>query len=226
MTRVEKGGAMVSKSRKLAALVLSVAGLAGVGALPASALEADTGPIAEIAITTGTVSETFVDDGCVIALSAANGRDQATKLCTLTMTGHVSEARPAAVENIKKDKNLSSNQREELLAAAGTVKSKSYSNFISGGVYTVTQSGTFYYNGTRVWVTKAYLGYDGSQTCVANYFVPPWKVSNFEKSDTGSTTVRTVRCNFDVLQGGLFSQSRSLVAKPTKSGSVTYQIIQ
>jgi len=179
-----------------------------------------------VTLVTGTLSETFVDADCFKALSEAGISDASTQ-CTVTVGASVSESKPVTAATIAADASLSTAEKAELqyIATSSTVRSKSYSNFITGLSYTVTQNGTFYYNGSRVWVTQTYLGRNGSQFCVANYAVPPWSVSNFSKSDTGSTTVRTVRCSFDVNQAGLIVTNRTLVAKPTSSGSVTYQII-
>jgi hypothetical protein len=170
-----------------------------------------------VTLVTGTLSETFVDADCFKALSEAGISDASTQ-CT------VSESKPVTAATIAADASLSTAEKAGLqyIATSSTVRSKSYSNFITGLSYTVTQNGTFYYNGSRVWVTQTYLGRNGSQFCVANYAVPPWSVSNFSKSDTGSTTVRTVRCSFDVNQAGLIVTNRTLVAKLTSSGSVTY----
>lgn len=179
-----------------------------------------------ITLATGTHSETFVDDDCFKALSEAGMPDAITQ-CTITVGASVSESKVVSAATIAADTSLSAAEKAELsyIAASSTVRSKTYSNFITGLSYTVTQSGVFYYNGSRVWVTQTYLGSTGSQNCVANYAVPPWSVSGFSKSDTGSTTVRTVRCSFNVNQAGLIVTNRALVAKPTSSGSVTYQII-
>lgn len=179
-----------------------------------------------VTLVAGAYSETFVDDDCFKALSEA-GISDASAQCTVTVGASVSESKPVTAATIAADASLSTAEKAELqyLVASSTVRSKSYSNFITGLSYTVTQNGTFYYNGSRVWVTQTYLGSTGSQFCVANYAVPPWSVSGFSKSDTGSTTVRTVRCSFNVNQAGLIVTNRALVAKPTSSGSVTYQII-
>jgi hypothetical protein len=91
--------------------------------------------------------------------------------CTLTTTSTTSAAKPVTVADILTDTTVKSKDRTELLAAAaaGTVYSKHFSWFTTGGAYTVTHNGTFYYNGTRAWATTSYSGYRGSHYCFTNY---------------------------------------------------------
>jgi hypothetical protein len=53
--------------------------------------------------------------------------------------------------------------------SAGPVYSKHFSWFTTGGAYTVTHNGTFYYNGWKAWVGEYYAGYQGHHACFVNY---------------------------------------------------------
>jgi hypothetical protein len=69
--------------------------------------------------------------------------------------------------------SLNATTRTQLIqaAAAGTIYSKRFSWHTTGGIYTGTHNGTFYYNGSRAWATTPYSGYRGSHYCFTNYAV-------------------------------------------------------
>lgn len=210
---------------KGALALVGVVALVGTSASPVLAASDDV--VAEFWLTSGTHREVLLDEECMSIQAELTGEADAEALCTVAISGSVSEARTVTVKDIRNDDRLSAAEKAELepLAAVAAISSKWYTSNMQGGAYAVTQDGTFYYNKSRVWVTATYSGRTGSQNCFANYFVPPWSVSGFVKADTGSNSVRTVRCDFDVLSAGLFTAHRALIAKPRSNGSVTYSAV-
>ena len=121
------------------------------------------------------------------------------------------------------DAGLSKSQKSAILGAmaAAAVYSNHWSQFTTGGAYTQTQNGTFYYNGSRVWVTQSYSGYVGSQACFTNYVVAGWGISNISKSDTGGTSSRSLYCGWNVTQPVLITTYASMTATVNASGSIS-----
>lgn len=187
-------------------------------AMPAQAATTNSSDLATIAAGQ-TSTGTLVDHTCLSAGKAASD-------CTYT-TG-VSLGTPGSVTRaqVLADAGLSASQKSEILATAspnGTlaVSSNHWSQFVTGAVYTQTQNGTFYYNGSRVWVTQTYSGYTGSHACFTNYVVPPWGISNIAKSDSGSTTARNLYCGWNVDQAGIFTSSFSMTATVHTNGTIS-----
>ncbi|MCY7288276.1 MAG: hypothetical protein LH624_08520, partial [Cryobacterium sp.] len=81
-----------------------------------------------------------------------------------SMTIELDEAQIVTQSMISGDKGLTVTQKAELINAttSSAVRTNTWSQFTTGGAYTNTQNGRFYYNGTRVWVTQSYLGYNGN----------------------------------------------------------------
>lgn len=121
---------------------------------------------------------------------------------SIKMTLELGMPSTVTAAQISEDEGLSAMAKSELLAAAAAnpIKSNHWSQFTTGGAYTQTQNGTFYYNGLRVWVTQPYSGYTGSHSCFTNYVVWPWAISNVSKSESGSTTTRNLKCGWNVKQ--------------------------
>lgn len=140
-----------------------------------------------------------------------------------TMTIEMSEAEIVSASDIQSDKSLSAAQKQELLSAQqnATIRSAHWSQATTGVVYTQTQNGTAYWNGSRVWVTQTYQGRNGSHACFTNYVVPPWSIKNIDKSDSGSTTQRTLRCGWNVMQAGILETSWSMTAKIDRNGKIS-----
>lgn len=142
------------------------------------------------------------------------------------LTTGVSLGKPATVtlDEITKDASLSRRDRTELLDAAsrGAVRSNHWTQWTTGIAYTNTQDGTFYYNGSRVWVTQTYGGKRGSQRCFTNYVVSPYEISKIQKSDSGSTASRSLKCSWNVKQGVFpVTTSWSMTATVSKSGGIS-----
>lgn len=135
---------------------------------------------------------------CVAKVSAAD-REQ----CKLTTTMSLSQERDVSIAEIQADTTLSASDKESLLAAAGimAISSKNYSQFTTGGLYTVTHGGKFYYNGTRAWVGTSYSGYTGSHKCVINYTTVVITVNSC--SESGSTYEREMYMQWTVFAPGI-----------------------
>ncbi|MBB6404225.1 hypothetical protein HNP00_001538 [Arthrobacter sp. AZCC_0090] len=88
-------------------------------------------------------------------------------------TSKTSRASVVSIADIKADASLSAADRAELTLATAyaTIYSKHFSWFTTGGGYTVTHNGTFYYNGSKAWATSSHAGYQGSHHCFVNYAV-------------------------------------------------------
>lgn len=75
--------------------------------------------------------------------------------------------------------------------AAGSVRSKRYSQVLTGAAWTATQSGTFYFDGQRVWVGSTYRSRTGSHHCNVNYSAG-FGLSLQNCSESGSNTQRSM----------------------------------
>jgi hypothetical protein len=132
-----------------------------------------------------------------LARSAAAG--VSVEDCKVTVEVTTSVATAVTVQDIAADKSLSSADRSSLMAAvvAGAVQSKNYSQFVTGGAYTVTHGGRFYYDGARAWVGTIYRGAQGSHNCVVNYAVGVTIAVN-SCSESGTTTARSMYYSYTV----------------------------
>jgi len=144
--------------------------------------------------------------------------DEATGLTTTIKLGTPTTVTAAT---IKADKGLTTQQKDEILSTQAVTASNHWSQFTTGGSYTQTQNGRFYYNGSRVWVTQTYAGSTGSHTCYTSYSVPPWTISGVSKSDGGSTTSRNLSCRWQVTQPFGIVTSASMTATLNKSGGIS-----
>ncbi|UAJ80891.1 hypothetical protein IT072_07760 [Leifsonia sp. ZF2019] len=126
-------------------------------------------------------------------------------------------------EDIAHDSGLSLLAKAELTAAAAYagVSSNHWSQFVTGAAYTQTQNGTFYYNGSRVWVSESYAGYRGSHACFTNYVVWPWSISNVAKSEWGGTSSRSMNCTWNVGQPGYLTTSWGMTATVYSNGTIS-----
>lgn len=202
--------------RTLVALVAS-ATLLAVGAMPASASP------------TAIPTSSYVDASCAaqieaLALAPADAT-AALEFCVVSRGGTVGAPASVTTAQILADKSLTASARAELVnaSAASTIKSRTWSQFTTGGGYTVTHGGKFYYNGTRVWATVTYSGYKGSHNCVTNYAVVV-NISQRSCNESGSTTSRAMYNSWTVawlVEGSAVSYDVSMTATLTKSGGVS-----
>ncbi|AGW41432.1 low-affinity phosphate transporter lipoprotein transmembrane [Leifsonia xyli subsp. cynodontis DSM 46306] len=197
-----------------ASAVLFVVG----AAMPAQAAATDTAGLATISAGQSSTNS-IVDPNCVAA-------GKALADCTFKTGVSLGTPQTSTRAQVLADPGLSAAQKSEILAtasptAARAVSSNHWSQFVTGVAYTQTQKGTFYYNGSRVWVTQRYSGYNGSQTCFTNYVVTGWTISNVSKNDTGSTTSRNLYCGWNVNQPAWITTSWSMTATVHTNGTIS-----
>lgn len=186
-------------------------------AIPAQASDATAGSVT-------TVSQSCLQQ--VVAIEASTGSDVNDQVCQVT-TGPLTlgQETTVSVAMAQAATGLSTMQRASLVtaAAAGTVRSKAYSQFTTGGAYTVTHNGRFYYDGSRVWVGTTYRGYRGSHSCFVNYSVAS-SISKNYCSESGSTTTRYMKYGWTVtliVQGFPVAYGYSMTANLFYNGSAS-----
>ena len=177
-----------------AATVAMSAVLLLAGGIPAQAASS-----AELSSTT----QTGYIQACVDQVKADPARSAAAGVsvedCKVTVKVTTSASTTVTAKDIAADTSLSSTDRSSLMAAAvaGAVQSKNYSQFVTGGAYTVTHGGRFYYDGARAWVGTTYRGAKGSHNCVVNYAALVTIAIN-SCSESGTTTSRSMYYGYTV----------------------------
>lgn len=117
-----------------------------------------------------------------------------TEICKVQITTSYSDARAMTAADIEEAKgSLSASDFESLsrAVAAGTVKSRFYLQQMNHITDSETQSGTFYYDGSRAWVTTAYRGVTGSHRCMIDWAVG-FGVSPQNCYESGSSSERVL----------------------------------
>ena len=178
----------ITRGTTLGATILLSAAIILTGGAPATAVTLD--------------SPTEYNEEClaeITAIQRVKGGTVDRQLCASTTTVTTGPAQSVSASDAKSATGFSVQESSSLVqaAAAGAVRKKTYSQFTTGGNYTVTHNGTFYYDGSRVWVGTTYRGYKGSHRCFANYAVGVSITTN-SCSESGSTTVRTMYYNWQV----------------------------
>lgn len=169
-------------SAAAAALFVVSVGVAGGGAAYA---DTNTAPVSA-----SSDSSAIVGAGQTSTVTLPDGSELTT---TLGLPSVVS------ADEIRLNESLTSVQKDELVerAAAGAVMSNHYSQFTTGGAYTVTHNGTFFYDGERTWVTDSYRGYTGSHECFINY-AGGVSITNIGCSESGTPTERWMYMSWTV----------------------------
>ncbi len=178
----------------------------------------------------GTVvsQKTVTNRDCVEKVSAAIESGTANlslDICTTTLTLTTSAPQTATVADIQVARTvLSPNDYQSLVvaAAAGTVHSKHFSQFQNNGTDSQPQFGTFYYDGSRAWLTQTYRGYNGYHTCQVDYSVG-YDITNTACTDSGSPSQRmlTMTWLFKPLGiGGVLSWSETHKMYVNSAGSM------
>lgn len=88
-------------------------------------------------------------------------------LCRQSIKLTYSDSKPVTIAELPSLRGKMSTSEFAALTSAvtlGTVKSRTYIQTV-GSVMVESQNGTFYYDGTRVWVTESYRGFTGSHRC-------------------------------------------------------------
>lgn len=144
-----------------------------------------------------TTSVTRLNASCLAAVSQSAGlanQNQNLEVCKETITTVLGQSRTTTFSDIASiSTKLSSADRASLTAAVatGTVKSRGYSQKVNNLTDSETQSGTFYYDGSRVWVTSSYRGLAGSHRCTVDWSVG-YSVSLQGCYESGTTNVITL----------------------------------
>jgi hypothetical protein len=189
--------------------------LVGGSLAPASA---STG-IAAPSTTLKTVSSTTeVDQACLQAvnLAAAQGdKSVSADICKFTKVLAVSSAETATVAQVEEARGslpAADFRALQVAAAAGTVRSKSFRQNYDNVVVAWSQSGKFYYDGSRAWVTTAYRGVNGYHSCNVDRSIG--YVIDIKKCDkSGSTSQRNLRAQFHssvIPSGGVVNWSSEM----------------
>lgn len=201
------------------------ASLAAAALILGSATAANASPT----ISNTTISSTITSTACIRAIVAAQSRGAeglSVGVCTVettTRTGAETKVRASKLSDLQSNFSADEFKSISLAAAAGTVKSKSYSQTINQITDQETQKGTFYYNGTRVWVTTAYSGYTGTHFCNVDYSAG-YSITNTACSDSGSSTSRKLQMNWNVsmvIKGGPISWAASYTMHVSSAGTAT-----
>ncbi len=148
-----------------------------------------------------TSTTTGVDEACLAAVNTAISRGEtgiSTDVCTYTQTVTVSapaQATPADIQAARGTLSKSDYQSLQAAAAAGAVQSKTFNRTYDNVVVAWHQSGRFYYNGSRAWVSTTYSGATGYQSCVVDRAIG--YIIEVKKCDeSGTTTTRNLRAMF------------------------------
>lgn len=205
------------RSTKAFAVTALACLIAVTAAGPASA----TGGSTSVASST-TSSTTIPACAARVANPTSAEGSKALAKCKMTTTLELSQPAPVTAAQVKADSTLSATDKADLLnaVAAAAVTGKHYSQFTTGGEYTTTQNGTFYYNGSKVWVGTTYLGKTGSHQCFLNYIVGATYSAN-QCTESGATTYRNMYSSWTIsisaIQYG-YSMTAKLNANGTGSG--------
>lgn len=140
---------------------------------------------------------------------------------TTTMTlGH---PKRVGVNEVEADPGLTAAQKQEIVSAVAistdALSSNHWSQFTIGGSYQQTQNGTFYYNGSRVWISQSYGGRQGSHLCFSNYHITP--IENITVGENGGITFRRLTCDWDVVQPIGITTHASMTATVSKDGRIS-----
>lgn len=127
------------------------------------------------------------------------------------------------VSEVESDPGLTRGQKQEIEDTAAVSKdalsSNHWSQFTIGGSYQQTQNGTFYYDGSRVWISQSYGGRQGSHVCFSNYHVTP--IENITVGENGGITFRRLTCDWDVAQPIGITTHASMTATVSKDGRIS-----
>jgi hypothetical protein len=211
-------------------LVISLATIGVVMIVAAGASTAASATPASILVNTAqSKSEFSTNSACVTQLKSASARAAGSRSiddCASKVVVETSAATPVSLADLDAAKStMSASEYASLTAAvhASAVYSKSYSQTIYAISDQMKQYGTFYYNGSTVWVTSIYSGYKGTHYCTVPYAVG-YSISNNACSDSGSTSTRTLTMIWNVAVGliprGPISWSESYSMHVSSNGAI------
>ena len=154
---------------------------------------ADTG--ANLNDRAGSSSRTEINQECQAAISAASVRTHQKlpiESCNVVITTSFSGTKLATLAEVNGLKDVLATSDFNSLTKAvalGTVRSRTYLQQINNITDSETQTGTFYYDGVRAWVTQPYRGFVGTHRCQIDWAVG-FSVSPQNCYESGSSSVR------------------------------------
>lgn len=186
------------------------------GALPANATET---PSVIDRAAASTVDITNAPECLELVEAGIGGLTPAD--CELTTETSVGDTFAVTAATVESDKSLTSVQRSQLLDSMGTVAvtGRHYSQFTIGGAYSRTHNGTFYFNGSRAWVTVSYAGLAGSHACFTDYSIG-LTIAGTECSDSGGSNWRTLRDRWTVGWGTVGAYSVTMACTVYANGTI------
>jgi hypothetical protein len=139
---------------------------------------------------------------CLAQVEAHPEAGLSTTDCLVTNTVQVDDSFVPTATDISTSA-LSAEDKAEILSrkARGAITAKHWSQFTTGAAYTRTHNGTFYYDGSRVWVATTTSGYTGSHQCFTNYSVG-FNLTGTACNESGSTSARNLYSAWDVNPNG------------------------
>lgn len=180
-----------TRAAAISIVVLSIVTFSG---MSANAANQGSDPTAATDLAAHTTSELVTSQACMKAAQRSRSDALDTAICSVTVTTYVSAETTMSPEAlVDAQASLSPAEYTSLVvaASAGTVHSRSYSQTINNITDEEKQYGTFYYDGSTVWVTDLYRGYRGSHHCVVNWQVG-YSVSLQSCDESGSTSRKYV----------------------------------
>ena len=145
----------------------------------------------------GLTTSSTVSTSCELALKQAISegyRPSQDGLCKVALKTTVSASKPvlsSELGGLKSTLSLGDYKALALAVSLGTVRSRNYYQQVVNLSNVESQSGTFYYDGSRVWVAEFYRGFTGSHRCqverAAFYSVSPQNCY-----ESGSTSNKTL----------------------------------
>lgn len=139
----------------------------------------------------------MIDQQCVEAIEKA-AVQLSDDVCVYKETLETSAPEVVSVASLQSARgSMSTADFNSLVAAAaaGTVQTKTFTRTYDNVVVAWRQTGRFYYDGTRAWVTASYRGYQGYQTCKVDRTIG-YAISIKKCDESGSTSTRNLRAIF------------------------------
>lgn len=198
-----------------------IAIVTSIAAAAALTLMAATPANAEEAAPSSATTSSYAPD-CMAQIAAHPESDLTKEDCKVTSTLTVEDSFVADAADINASA-LSDEDKAEILnrRARGAITAKHWSQFTTGAAYTRTHNGTFYYDGSRVWVTTQTSGYTGSHQCFTNYSVG-FNLTGTACNENGSTSARNLYSAWDVNPNGTpVVYNVSMTATVKANGTIT-----
>jgi hypothetical protein len=176
----------------------------------------------------GTASIQTVNKECEASIKVAALRSRekmSVDVCKVQVTTSYSDARAMTLADVWNAKDSLSDSDFDSLAravTAGAVKSRAYSQQMNHITDSETQSGIFYYDGARAWVTSSYRGSTGSHRCMIDWAVG-FGVSPQNCYETGTLSERALSQQWlmtPVLNGFPVSWSETYTVRVNAAGQV------